>query len=48
MPFREAYKLCGTRLQGRDPSRPTEAFTTHFEGSIGNLCIDKIEAMMDR
>jgi len=45
-PFRDAYKIIGQQIEaGNFTYTPTTAHT--HEGSIGNLCNDKIEVMMD-
>ena len=47
MPFRDAYKKVGLDIEaGR--FRPVKSVHHTHEGSIGNLCNDKIEALMDR
>jgi argininosuccinate lyase len=45
-PFRDAYKKIGLDIEAGKFSYSTEVDHTH-EGSIGNLCNDKIEAMMN-
>ena len=49
MPFREAYKKVGLKVQAgeydSDTCRPLHH--TH-EGSIGNLCLDQIAAKFER
>jgi argininosuccinate lyase len=45
-PFRDAYKKIGLDIEAGKFSYSTEVNHTH-EGSIGNLCNDKIEAMMN-
>jgi len=42
VPFREAYKQVGQQVEENDFSANTELFHVH-EGSIGNLCNDKIK-----
>lgn len=44
-PFREAYKQVGLEIEAGDFSTNMEVNHTH-EGSVGNLCNDKIEQMM--
>jgi len=45
-PFRDAYKIVGQDIEaGNFTYTPTTAHT--HEGSIGNLCNDKIRGMMD-
>lgn len=44
-PFREAYKQVGLEIEAGDFSASLEINHTH-EGSVGNLCNDKIELMM--
>jgi len=45
-PFRDAYKIIGQQIEaGNFTYTPTTAHT--HEGSIGNLCNNKIEVMMD-
>jgi argininosuccinate lyase len=46
MPFRDAYKQVGFAIEGGNYTYSTNIQHTH-EGSIGNLCNDKIEAMMN-
>ena len=45
MPFRDAYKKVGTDIEVGNFTHSTSPNHTH-EGSIGNLCNDKIEGMM--
>lgn len=45
MSFRDAYKQIGMEIEKDDFSPQAQVNHTH-EGSIGNLCNDKIEAMM--
>ena len=47
MPFRDAYKKIGLDIEAGNFTYSTEVNHTH-EGSIGNLCNDKIEAMMQQ
>ena len=47
MPFRDAYKKIGSDIENGKFTYSTEVNHTH-EGSIGNLCNDKIEAMMQQ
>ena len=45
MPFRDAYKKVGLDIEAGKFAHNREVHHTH-EGSIGNLCNDKIEALM--
>jgi argininosuccinate lyase len=45
VPFREAYRVVGKEIQEGTYS-PNRALAHTHEGSIGNLCNDKIEEMM--
>jgi len=45
--FRDAYKKVGLDIEAGKFTYSTEVNHTH-EGSIGNLCNDKIEAMMQQ
>jgi argininosuccinate lyase len=45
MPFRDAYKKVGAAIEAGNFTHAASPAHTH-EGSIGNLCNDKIEAMM--
>ena len=45
MPFRDAYKKVGTEIESENFTHAASPDHTH-EGSIGNLCNDKIESMM--
>lgn len=47
MPFRDAYKTVGMQVQ-RGEYRPTKSVHHTHEGSIGNLCSDRIAAKMRR
>ena len=47
VPFRDAYKQVGAAIDNGTFAPLTTAKHTH-EGSIGNLCNDKIQAKMDR
>lgn len=47
MPFRDAYKTVGMQVQ-RGEYRPTKSVHHTHEGSIGNLCNDRIAAKMHR
>lgn len=47
MPFRDAYKTVGIQVQ-RGEYRPTKSVHHTHEGSIGNLCNDRIAAKMRR
>lgn len=46
MPFRDAYKQVGLGIESGNYTYSTAVNHTH-EGSIGNLCNDKIEGMMN-
>jgi len=46
LPFREAYKKMGLAIESGDFSPKRDIMHTH-EGSIGNLCLDKIKAKME-
>lgn len=46
LPFREAYKKVGNAIESGNFNTSTEINHTH-EGSIGNLCNDKIEEQMN-
>ena len=46
LPFRDAYKQVGIGIEGGNYTYSTAVNHTH-EGSIGNLCNDKIEGMMN-
>lgn len=47
MPFRDAYKKVGLDIEAGKFEPVREVYHTH-EGSIGNLCNDKITALFDR
>jgi len=47
MPFRDAYKAVGESIDAGTFEAPAEATHTH-EGSIGNLCNDKVAAQMNQ
>ena len=47
MPFRDAYKKVGLDIEAGRFSHPKAVHHTH-EGSIGNLCNDKIEVLMQQ
>ena len=47
MPFRDAYKTVGMQVQ-RGEYKPTRSVHHTHEGSIGNLCNDRIAAKMAR
>ncbi len=47
MPFRDAYKTIGMQVQ-RGEYQPTKSVDHTHEGSIGNLCNDRIASKMDR
>ena len=46
MPFRDAYKKVGLGIEAGDFTPDKNIHHTH-EGSIGNLCNDRIQQMMD-
>lgn len=46
MPFRDAYKKVGLDIEAGNFTPNKDIHHTH-EGSIGNLCNDKIQALMD-
>jgi len=46
MPFRDAYKKVGLDIEAGNFQPVKEVHHTH-EGSIGNLCNDRIQALMD-
>ena len=46
VPFRDAYKKVGAEIQAGTFTVPEEVHHTH-EGSIGNLCNDRIAALME-
>ena len=47
MPFRDAYKKVGLDIEAGKFTHTKEVHHTHA-GSIGNLCNDKIEALMNQ
>ena len=47
MPFRDAYKTIGMQVQHGE-YKPTKSVNHTHEGSIGNLCTDRIAAKMRR
>jgi argininosuccinate lyase len=47
VPFRDAYKKIGLAIEAGKFTYSTELHHTH-EGSMGNLCNDKIESMMQQ
>ena len=47
VPFRDAYKKIGLDIEAGKFTYSTEVNHTH-EGSIGNLCNENIEAMMQQ
>lgn len=47
MPFRDAYKKVGLDIEAGKFTHDKEVHHTH-EGSIGNLCNDRIETLMDK
>ncbi len=46
MPFRDAYKKVGLEIEA-GTFRPDKDIHHTHEGSIGNLCNDRIQALMD-
>lgn len=46
MPFRDAYKKVGLDIEAGD-FKPNKNINHTHEGSIGNLCNDKIQALME-
>lgn len=46
MPFRDAYKQMGKEIE-EGSFKPQKDLTHSHEGSIGNLCLDKIKAKMN-
>ncbi|MDR0983240.1 MAG: argininosuccinate lyase [Culturomica sp.] len=49
MPFREAYKVVGMKVQRSEYNSTTDRKLNHtHEGSIGNLCLDEIRAKFAR
>ncbi len=47
IPFRDAYREVGAAIEKNQFNPVTEIHHTH-EGSIGNLCLDRIQAKMDQ
>lgn len=47
MPFRDAYKVVGERIEAGTFTVPESVTHTH-EGSIGNLCTQEIASLMDQ
>ena len=47
MPFRDAYKKVGLDIEAGNFSAPATVHHTH-EGSIGNLCNDRIKALYEK
>ena len=47
MPFRDAYKKVGLEIEAGEVVSNKDIHHTH-EGSIGNLCNDKIQALMEQ
>ena len=47
MPFRDAYKKVGLDIEAGTFKANHDIHHTH-EGSIGNLCNDKIQALMEQ
>jgi argininosuccinate lyase len=47
MPFRDAYKQIGEKIENRD-FHPYRKVNHSHEGSIGNLCLDKISEKRDK
>ncbi len=49
VPFREAYKIVGMKVQNGEYTKNAVRPIHHtHEGSIGNLCLDKIQAKFNR
>lgn len=49
VPFREAYKTIGMKVQAGEYGNHSRRLLNHtHEGSIGNLCLDKIAAKFER
>ena len=48
MPFRDAYVLVGNEVNTGNFSYETSQLNHTHEGSIGNLCNDKIAIRMDK
>lgn len=46
MPFRDAYKQMGEEIE-KGSFKPQKDLTHSHEGSIGNLCLEKIKAKMN-
>lgn len=46
-PFRDAYKQVGLAIERGELQMPSQVHHTH-EGSIGNLCNDRIRALFDK
>ena len=47
MPFRDAYKKVGLDIEAGKFTHNKQVHHTH-EGSIGNLCNDKIQSLMEQ
>ena len=47
MPFRDAYKKVGLEIEAGEFVANKNIHHTH-EGSVGNLCNDKIQALMEQ
>ena len=47
MPFRDAYKKVGLEIEAGEFKPNKDIHHTH-EGSIGNLCNDKIQELMEK
>ena len=48
VPFRDAYREVGMRVQNGTYQHDGRELNHTHEGSIGNLCLDKIEAKFAR
>jgi argininosuccinate lyase len=48
VPFRDAYREVGMRVQNGTYQHDGRELNHTHEGSIGNLCLDKIAAKFDR
>ena len=43
VPFRDAYKQIGAKIESKDFSPNQEQVVHSHEGSIGNLCLEEIQ-----
>lgn len=48
IPFREAYKTVGMKVQAGEYKNARRSIHHTHEGSVGNLCLDGIQAKFDR